>query len=87
MTQKNSVLSMLGLAAKAGKIASGEFSVEKAVKSGKAFLVMIAEDAWIIQKRCSGICVNIMKCRWKYLRRKKNWDIGSVKHTGLPSVS
>ncbi len=45
MTQKNSVLSMLGLAAKAGKIASGEFSVEKAVKSGKAFLVMIAEDA------------------------------------------
>lgn len=30
---------------KAGKIASGEFQVEKAVKSGKAFLVIITEDA------------------------------------------
>ena len=39
------VLSMLGLAAKAGAIASGEFSTEKSVKEGKAFLVIIAEDA------------------------------------------
>ena len=39
------VLSMLGLAAKAGKIASGEFSVEKAVKSNKVYLVVVAEDA------------------------------------------
>ena len=36
---------MLGLAEKAGKIASGEFSTEKAVKSGKAFLVLVAADA------------------------------------------
>lgn len=42
---KNKVLSMLGLAAKAGKIASGEFSVEKTVKSGKAYLVVVATDA------------------------------------------
>ncbi len=39
------VLSMLGLAAKAGKVVSGEFSVEKAVKSNKAYLVIVAEDA------------------------------------------
>ena len=39
------VLSMLGLAAKAGTIASGEFSTEKSVKEGKAFLVIVAEDA------------------------------------------
>lgn len=39
------VLSMLGLAAKAGAIASGEFSTEKSVKEGKAFLVIVAEDA------------------------------------------
>lgn len=39
------VLSMLGLAAKAGKVVSGEFSVEKAVKSNKACLVIVAEDA------------------------------------------
>ncbi len=38
-------LSLLGLAKKAGKIASGEDSTEKAVKSGKAFLVVIAQDA------------------------------------------
>lgn len=39
------VLSMLGIAAKAGKIVSGEFATENTVKSYKAFLVVIAEDA------------------------------------------
>lgn len=38
-------LSMLGLAQKAGKTVSGEFSVEKAVKSQTAYLVIVAEDA------------------------------------------
>lgn len=38
-------LNMIGLCQKAGKIAAGEFSVEKAVKEGKAFLVIIADDA------------------------------------------
>lgn len=39
------VLSMIGLATKAGKIVSGEFSVEKAVKSNKAYLVIVSQDA------------------------------------------
>ncbi len=39
------VLSMLGIAAKSGSIASGEFSTEKAVKDGKAYLVIVARDA------------------------------------------
>ena len=39
------VLSYLGLATKAGKIQSGEFSTEKSVKCGKASLVIVAEDA------------------------------------------
>ena len=39
------VLSYLGLATKAGKIQSGEFSTEKSVKTGKATLVIVAEDA------------------------------------------
>lgn len=43
--QRDRILSMLGLAAKARKIASGEFSTEKAVKSGKAFLVVVSEEA------------------------------------------
>lgn len=41
----NRVFSLLGLATKAGKVVSGEFSTEKAIKSGKAFLVIVAEDA------------------------------------------
>lgn len=43
--QRDKILSMLGLAAKAGKIASGEFSTEKSVKSGSAFLVIVSEEA------------------------------------------
>lgn len=39
------ILSLVGLAARAGKIASGEFQTETAVKSGSAFLVVVAEDA------------------------------------------
>lgn len=39
------VLSMTGIAAKAGNIVSGEFSTEKAVKSMQAYLVMVASDA------------------------------------------
>lgn len=42
---QNKVLSLLGLATKAGKVASGEFSTEKAVKSGTASLVIVADDA------------------------------------------
>ena len=38
-------ISLVGLAAKAGKVVSGEFATEKAVKSQKASLVLIAEDA------------------------------------------
>ena len=43
--KKNKVLSLAGLAARAGKIASGEFPVEKAVKAGKGHLVVVAADA------------------------------------------
>lgn len=42
---QSKVLSMIGLATKAGKVTSGEFSVEKAVKLGKAYLVIVADDA------------------------------------------
>ena len=45
MTQKDKALSMIGLAAKAGKLVSGEFSTEKAVKSNKGSLVIVANDA------------------------------------------
>ncbi|SFB03613.1 Ribosomal protein L7Ae [Acetitomaculum ruminis DSM 5522] len=39
------VLNMIGMATRAKKTISGEFSVEKAVKTGKAKLVIVATDA------------------------------------------
>lgn len=43
--ERDKVLSFLGLARKAGKIASGEFQTEEAVKKGRASAVILAEDA------------------------------------------
>ena len=42
---KNKVMSYLGLATRAGKVQSGEFSTEKAVKGGMAHLVIVSEEA------------------------------------------
>lgn len=54
----NKVHSMIGLATKAGKVVSGEFAVEKAIKDGKAFLVLIAEDASDnTKKHFSDMCI------------------------------
>ena len=39
------VLGMLGLAERAGKLASGGFAAEKAVTGGKAYLVILSADA------------------------------------------
>ena len=43
--QEDKIWGYLGLAAKAGKLVSGEFMTEKAVKQGTAKLVILAEDA------------------------------------------
>ena len=43
--KNNRVLSLIGLATKAGKTVSGEFSTEKSVKTGKGFLALVADDA------------------------------------------
>lgn len=42
---QNKILSTLGLAMKAGKVVSGEFATENAVREGKAAIVIVAEDA------------------------------------------
>ena len=39
------ILSLVGLATRAGKTASGEFCTEKEVKTGRAALVYVAGDA------------------------------------------
>ena len=43
--KQNKILSLIGLAMKAGKVVSGEFSTEKAVKTGQVCLVIISEEA------------------------------------------
>lgn len=61
----NKVYSMIGLAERAGKVVSGEFSTEKAVKSKKACLVVLASDASAnTRKHFSDMCAyrNIPLC-------------------------
>lgn len=41
----NKALSLIGLAMKAGKVVSGEFSVENGLKEGNVVLCIIATDA------------------------------------------
>lgn len=43
--KQDKVLSLVGLAQRAGKVVSGEFSTEKAVKSKQAALVIVADDS------------------------------------------
>ena len=45
MDDRQKILNLIGLATKAGKTASGSFSTEKAVKGGRAYLVIVSEDA------------------------------------------
>lgn len=41
----NKIYSLLGLAVRSRNVVSGEFATEKAVKSGKAVMVIVSEDA------------------------------------------
>ncbi|MCD7725686.1 MAG: ribosomal L7Ae/L30e/S12e/Gadd45 family protein [Clostridiales bacterium] len=54
---KDKVLSMLGLATRSRNVVSGGFATQQAVKSGKAYLVIIAEDASDnTRKKYSNMC-------------------------------
>lgn len=51
------VLNLIGLAQKAGKVVSGQFMTEKAVKTGEAALVVLAQDASEnTKKKFSNMC-------------------------------
>lgn len=43
--KQNKILSLLGLATRAAAVVSGGFMTEKAVKSGRAKLVIVSDDA------------------------------------------
>lgn len=82
MTDK--ALSMIGLATKAGKIASGEFAVESAVRKGKAVLVIIASDASDNTKKSFMIWVRIIMYLYAFMEQKRvSVHIRDV-DTGLP---
>ena len=45
MIDKNKVFSLIGLATRARRVVSGEFSTEKSVKSGRSHMVIVSEEA------------------------------------------
>ncbi|MEE1038368.1 MAG: ribosomal L7Ae/L30e/S12e/Gadd45 family protein [Eubacterium sp.] len=54
---QNKILSLLGLAQKAGKVLSGEFATDKGVKEGRAVMVLVPMDASDnTKKRFSNMC-------------------------------
>ena len=69
--KNNRVLSLIGLATKAGKTVSGEFSTEKSVKTGKGLLVIVAEDASENTKKKFRICAVFMKFRFSSSQIKR----------------
>lgn len=73
--KNDKVLSLIGLATKAGRVVSGEFATEKEVKCGRAFLVVVALDASENTKKSFAICVNFMKCRCVFMEIKTCWGM------------
>ncbi len=64
------LLGMLGLAKRAGKVSTGTFICEKAIKSKTAKLVILAEDASdntakAINDACSYCNVRLIRCSTK----------------------
>lgn len=54
---KKKMSGLIGLAQRAGKLKSGEFSTEKSIKSGRSRLCIIASDASeATKKRFSDMC-------------------------------
>lgn len=62
------ILSLIGLATKAGRCVSGEFMTERETKCGRATLVIVAEDSSDNTKRSFRICVNFI--RFQFILRR-----------------
>lgn len=79
---QNRILSLIGIATKAGKTASGEFCTEKEVKSGRAALVIVAGDASANTKKNFRTCVTSMKCQSIFIKIKIPWGMQWEKNSG-----
>ena len=67
MENKQKILNMIGLAQKAGKVASGEFSTEKALKPERHTQLLLQMILQIILRKCLQICVLITRFRYIFL--------------------
>ena len=68
--KQDKVLSLIGLATKAGQTASGEFMTEREVKTGRAALVIVAGDSSDNTKKKFGICVNFIRFQFIFMEIK-----------------
>lgn len=85
--KQDKALAMIGLAQKAGKIVSGEFATEKAVKTGKAALVIVAGDASENTKKMFTNMCAFMRCLFTFTVTKKHLVMQSANSFGHHSQS
>ena len=81
----NGVTFALGLAQKAGKLASGDYAVRSALKNGKARLLVLAVDAAENSKKDMYFLaeltgVPVVEC---LTRDELGWSIGKAKRTAV----
>ena len=70
------LLSLVGLATRARKVVSGEFSTEKSVKSGKSHLVIVSEEAsGQHEEKSLPTCVLTIKSQSICLEQRTNWGM------------
>lgn len=82
--RQSRVLSLVGLATKAGRTVSGEFSTEKAVKTGEARLVIVSEEASDnTKKKFQNMCA-YYKVRFISMGRRMSWEGLWARSSGLP---
>ncbi len=71
----NKAYGMIGMAMKAGKVVSGEFATEKAVKAGKAALVIVSETASENTKKKFRNMCDYYRVPLHFFGEKKNWGM------------
>ena len=83
MVDKKKLLNMIGLATRARKVVSGEFSTEKSVKSGRSHLVIVSEEASENTKKMfTNMCTTI-RFRFICLVRRMSWGTPWDRSCGL----
>ena len=73
MDNRQKILGMIGLATKAGKAVGGEFMTEKTVKTGKASLVIVSEEASDNTRKMFTNMCTYYKVQSTSLRGRMNW--------------